>query len=449
MIPSSAPSPSTESDNASFKTAARSLSPYSFGGSSPSSISSALDSLQSVGLAHVMDEAAQGQSKPDTSRLRHRSRSQKAESRLDVRASMRPKPVREESDIKASRRSVKKFGSSVAAISEEILPVPALPSLPPMAAIIGTSSRTTNPTEGLDRRRMVLRPCFDMANVEHTPIDSRVATLQVPPTAVSFTPTNLAYLASPAALQTPGTFDSIGRAALFGSARRSTANRISRWTGDQTAQGLQTLSQPSHHSYPIDESDLVYHINEDGVRSGSTDLEAAIPCSLVAGTSNSQSIDPVEIVVHQPASPSSSVVPSPASHISRSSSAACANDKSDAGVDTDKEDATKETREEQVRPPWSERFFRFLQVYTSGGAGGTLPQIHRVLEPILLVLPIILGLYFLLTGVLPLDWWRAKLSIVRISMSGEHGDDDDAGVGNSSIGMLGVWGWCVKDPDSQ
>jgi hypothetical protein len=97
---------------------------------------------------------------------------------------------------------------------------------------------------------------------------------------------------------------------------------------------------------------------------------------------------------------------------------------------------------------WSERLRIFVRVYDkSDDSSHSLPRLHRIMEPFLLLIPLLISLYLLGSAIVPFEWWRARLSIARMGLAGQSADSDERMVDGEEVGLFGVWGWCVLNSD--
>lgn len=97
---------------------------------------------------------------------------------------------------------------------------------------------------------------------------------------------------------------------------------------------------------------------------------------------------------------------------------------------------------------WKERFKRSLQAYDDPNASShSLPRFHRIVEPAVLLLPILASFYLVGSAVIPFEWWRARFSIARVGLAGQSAESDDRIVEGEEVGLFGVWGWCVMNSE--
>ena len=97
---------------------------------------------------------------------------------------------------------------------------------------------------------------------------------------------------------------------------------------------------------------------------------------------------------------------------------------------------------------WKERFQKSLQAYEDPNASShSLPRFHRIVEPAVLLLPLLVSFYLVGSAIVPFEWWRAHLSIARVGLAGQSAESDDRMVEGEEIGLFGVWGWCVMNSD--
>jgi hypothetical protein len=97
---------------------------------------------------------------------------------------------------------------------------------------------------------------------------------------------------------------------------------------------------------------------------------------------------------------------------------------------------------------WKERFQKSLQAYEDPNASShSLPRFHRIVEPAVLLLPLLVSFYLVGSAIVPFEWWRAHLSIARVGLAGQSAESDDRMVEGEEIGLFGVWGWCMMNSD--
>lgn len=68
-----------------------------------------------------------------------------------------------------------------------------------------------------------------------------------------------------------------------------------------------------------------------------------------------------------------------------------------------------------------------------------LKPVQRATETFFLILPMLGALYMLASCCVPSNWWRQRLSIVRITLPAERKAEDSTAL------LIGLWGWCIQE----
>jgi hypothetical protein len=315
----------------------------------------------------------------------------------------------------ASRRSVKKF--SLPSSSLAVIPAATAPPVPPLHRPTATEIPATS--KSLAQK---LRSTSEATDPVETNIES---------------PTVLAYL-TPSPLQTAcsvGGFEAIGKIALGNSALKSGHPGDDRKSLSGLAPCPPDIERelpiftnpigdaPPRYSKQAPPPAVLSALAGDRVIADSERITQEVAHRRTSQTSEDREVENVDTKI-EPFSPI----------ISDSKKNSMVQGSIEIPIDT--------------KLTWKERFQKSLQAYEDPNASShSLPRFHRIVEPAVLLLPLLISFYLVGSAIVPFEWWRAHLSIARVGLAGQSAESDDRMVEGEEIGLFGVWGWCVMNSD--
>ena len=257
-------------------------------------------------------------------------------------------------------------------------------------------------------------------------------------------PTALAYLApSPQKVSSPGGFEAIGQIALQSATLQSAFprdrslppnNSIHNTKGAELEASLGSLDDRKPPQYSGQPPGVA---NEKAPENWAKDLGQIKTISVHGEEDESPELSDQESF-DEVVKLSSGAAQSPARGQSATSHLPTAKGKG----------SVKATSLSETRLTWKERLQRSFQAYDDPNASShSLPRFHRMVEPAVLLLPIIVSFYLVGSAIVPFEWWRARLSIARVGLAGQSAESDDRIVEGEEIGLFGVWGWCVMNSE--
>jgi len=417
--PSSTSWHSAASSTGTTKSVSFALPPYSDSSSSDASFSSLSSASSSNPGSAVRPNSAP--SKPARSRSIRLSRFS-----IGRRASRPEETIEQDGFVDQSRRSRLLSRRSVKRLTLAPPPSPPslpLPELPPLVHSDGASSRSQRDRGGLDGQR------------SQQPLNTTRAH------AIPTTPmTGLAYLApSPIGVSSPDGFEAIGQIAL-----QSSSPDVAH-QGNTPAQAFPAYQPKSELSYSSRK--VVSQRESFSQCPPDFSYRQRQPEALLANATGPKhpGLGPAGAAQSDAPQMLSAASAARASFYSVDKTAAKPNSHS---AEESRDTFCKRDLSSATATTWSAKLRSFMKVYDkSDDSSHSLPRLHRIMEPFLLLVPLLISLYLLGSAIVPFEWWRARLSIARVGLAGQSADSDERMVDGEEIGLFGVWGWCVMNSD--